>query len=53
MCGNGIWDSNEDVEFGDQMNDCQLLEELVRSEAIRNAVELRVECAQSIPVRHA
>lgn len=43
MGGNETWDSNEDVEFRDQMNDCQLLEEFVRSEAIRSAVELRVK----------
>lgn len=49
MGGYETWGSNEDVEFRDQMNDCQLLEEFVRSEVIRSAVELRVKCAHSIP----
>jgi hypothetical protein len=49
--GNETWGSNEDVEFRDQMNDCQLLEEFFRSEAIRSAVELSVNCAHSIAAR--
>ena len=28
--GNETWGSNEDVQFRDQMNDCQLLEEFFR-----------------------
>jgi len=48
--GNGTRGTDEDVEFRDQMNDCQLLEEFVRSEAIQSAVELRVKCTHSIPV---
>jgi len=51
--GNETWGTNEDVEFRVQMNDCQLLEEFFRSEAIRSAVELRVNFAQTIPLGHA